>query len=447
MKSTENKPEVFKIIDYLKTIEWATKEGLFKYSIGIFIILILITFLLQSIKIEIDSGLFFHILTLFEIIHFLIWLVKRIFFYKSDIKTIAFAIKTEEKSKEYYNEIIKRFMELVKERNLYSFVKIKKLPSDVVFNDLKEAESFISRKRIGVLVWGKTFEGNENNSPLTTFKIKISYQYLSKNKEEKKFISDISNATKRKYWKVWQPQSDFNLTVVSKNIFEISLFTLGKCLLTVPNVNHLTEAVKIFENLKEILKDRKTDDDFPNLKIVKEKTNATLLDAYLVFSKWYWYKKDFPESIKYAEKAIKFDENNFIAHQNLAICKWLDGDEKGARYHTKRAWKIKPGNPTTRLNRAFFHIYDKKFEQGIKEYKKVKYVGETNIIDVIEFIENESEKNKNNLGLLFISGWLDIEYVDKKRGVKKLKDFLLKSKGNKEYFILTKEAEKVLNKK
>lgn len=447
MKSIEDKPEIFKIIDYLKTIKWATKEGLIKYSIGICIILISIILLLQSIKIEIDSGLSFCILILLEIIHFFIWFVKGIFFCKSDIKTIAFAIKTEEKSKEYYDEIIKRFTELVKEKNLYSFVKIKVLPSDIVFSDSKEAESFILRKGIGLLVWGNTFEGNENNFPLTKFNIKISYQYFLKNKEEKKFISDISNATKRKYWKVWQPQSDFNLTVVSENIFEISLFTLGKCLSTVPNVNYLIEAVKIFENLKEILKDRKPDDNFPNLKIVKEKTNAILLDSYLLLFEWYWHKRDIFKSIEYAEKAIKFDENNFRAHQNLAICKWLDSDEEGARYHTRRAWKIKPGNPTTRLNRAFFHIYDKKFEQGIKEYRKVRYVGETNIIDVIEFIENESEKNKNNLGLLFVSGWLDIEYVDKKRGVKKLKDFLLKSEGSKEYDVLIEEAEKVLNKK
>ena len=96
----------------------------------------------------------------------------------------------------------------------------------------------------------------------------------------------------------------------------------------------------------------------------------------------------------------------------------------------------------TRLNRAFFYVYDKNFEQGIKEYKKVKYVGETNIIDVIEFIEKEFEKNNTNFGLLFSSGWLDMEYGDKKRGSKKLKDFIEKSRNIEEYNILMEEIEK-----
>jgi len=147
---------------------------------------------------------------------------------------------------------------------------------------------------------------------------------------------------------------------------------------------------------------------------------------------------------RYADKTIKMDENSFIAHQNMALLKWLEGDKDKARFHTERAWRIKPGHPLPRFNKAFFLIYDRKYEQGLKQYKKIKYVGDTNIIDVIEFIEKEFEKFKNNLGLLFIAGWLNIQYADQARGADQLRLFLEQAESDPSYAVLSVEAQRTL---
>lgn len=160
---------------------------------------------------------------------------------------------------------------------------------------------------------------------------------------------------------------------------------------------------------------------------------------------FYWnHLKDLDRAIKYADKAIKIDENNFNAHQNMAVFQWLKDNKDGARYHTDRAWHIIPGHPLPRFNRAFFLICDKKYEQGLEQYKRIEYVGNTNIVDVIEFLEKEFEKHRNNHGLLFVAGWLNVQYADQVRGTAQLKEFLELSGADPIYAVLVAEAQKVL---
>ncbi|MFZ2970633.1 MAG: hypothetical protein WA063_05785 [Minisyncoccia bacterium] len=249
-------------------------------------------------------------------------------------------------------------------------------------------------------------------------------------------------------WGVWKPNSFYNLVVVSGNVIEISLFTLGACLATRSSVIYLLKAVDIFEKLDIILKKRKEDVNFPNLKFVKQKVRTFLRDLYNFLLIFYWNQyRNLDKAIEYAEKAIKIDENNFIAHQNIAVFQWLKGKKELAKYHTKRAWHIRPGHPLPRFNKAFFFIYERKFESGLKQYKKIEYVGDTNIIDVVEFIEKEFETAPNNLGLLFVAGWLNIQHADQIRGLAQLRDFLLKSKNEQEYSPLIVEANLILNAK
>jgi len=439
--------KLFETIKDLREFEWQTKYGWLGYSIGIFIFSLTLIIVLEQLKIVINIywavGVFF----VPQIIHSFIWFIKRNIFYDDSVLTVAFAITMEETSKNYYREIKKRFSEQIATYKLRNHVKIKNLPSDISFSDANTAEKFITKKGIRLLIWGNTIEGNVNNAPLTQFNIKLSYQHgvFDKNKR-KKFVDDIGIAIQRRSWGVWQPNSFYQLIVVSGNVIEISLFTLGACLATVPSLIYLLKSVDIFEKLDIILKERKEDANFPNLIFVKQKVRTFLRDLYNFLLIFYWKQnKDLDKAIEYALKAIKMDENNFIAHQNMAVFQWLKGENRNARYHTKRAWRIRPGHPLPRFNKAFFFIYDRKFESGLKQYKKIEYVGDTNIIEVIEFIEKEFEKASNNLGLLFVAGWLNAQYADQIRGLAQLEDFLLKSNSQQEYNPLVMETNKILN--
>jgi tetratricopeptide (TPR) repeat protein len=440
--------EILEIPRELKGLEWISKRGGFVYALSLFFLSSTIISILAETGIPISSKGIIAILLGLQIIHLIIWLIKRNYFYDANILTVAFAITTEETSQGYYKEIKKKFREQIATYKLQDDVKIKELPPDINFSDAKSAEAFILKKGIRLLVWGDTTEGNLGNALFSQFNVKLSYQYQhgAINKEkQKKFVNDIQMAIQRRMWGIRQPDSFFHLAVVSGNIFEISLYTLGTCLATVPNVSYLLKSVDIFEKLQSILRTRKQDINFPNLQFVKQKTRSFLRDAYTSLLIFYGNPlKNLDKAIEYADKAIKIDENNFNAHQNMAVFQWLKGDKHKARFHTERAWRIRPGHPLPRFNKAFLFIYDRKYEPGLKQYKKIQYTGDTNIVDVIEFLEKEFEKFEDNLGLLFVAGWLNIQYADQIRGNSQIKEFLERAGDYPIYAVLVAEAQKVL---
>lgn len=438
--------EILETLKELKGLEWATKRGAVIYSLAIFFLSTTIISVLSKTGISIGPKWTTGTILGLQIIHIILWSIKRNYFYDASILTVAFAIATEETSQSYYKEIKKNFREQISKFKLQDDIRIKELPGDVSFSYSKSAEAFIVRKGIRLLVWGNTTEGNIGNAPFSQFNVKLSYQHGVIDKEkQKKFVDDIGMAIQRRMWGIRQPDSFIHLAVVSGNVFEISLYTLGACLATMPNVNYLLKSIDIFERLTDILKTRKQDVNFPNLQLVKQKVRSFLRDAYTFLLMLYWNRlKDLYKAMEYAGKAIIMDENNFNAHQNMAVFQWLKGDKNKARFHTERAWRIRPGHPLPRFNKAFFLIYDRKYEQGLKQYKKIQYVGDTNIVDVIEFLEKEFEKFEDNFGLLFIAGWLNIQYADQVRGTAQLKLFLEKTTSDITYSILVEEANKVL---
>jgi len=436
----------FEILRELRGIEWPTKTGWVIYSFAIFLLSWLIIMLLKQIGIALGPLLVGWILGGLQVAHFIAWVMKRNFFYDPDVLTIAFAVATEEASRSYYKEIKKKFREQITAHKLQDDIKVKELPTDVNFTDAKSAEAFILKRGIRLLVWGNTTEGNVVNIPFSQFNIQISYQYraLSKVRQEE-FKKDIRTAIQRRMWGVRQSESFLHLAVVSGNILEISLYTLGACLATIPRVDYLLRSIDIFENLQNLLKERKQDLNFPNLQAVKQKTRSLLRDAYTFLVSYYMDSKDLDGATRYAGKAIEIDENNFIAHQNMARLQWVKGNKDQASFHTKRAWHIRPGHPLPRFNKAFFLIINRNYEQALKQYKKIRYVGDTSIVDVIEFLESEFDKAKDNLGLLFIPGWLNIQYADQVRGVAQLEKFLKLANNDSIYSVLIAEASKILS--
>ena len=439
--------QIIKVIEDLRSVEWKTLFGWCIYSIFLFFISASIILTIKSFGINLESYTLLGLLLILQIIHSVIWFIKRTIFYDPEIITIGFAITPEESSKDYYKEIKKKFKENLSLRKLSKFLKIIELPTDLKFEKDEDAEKFILQKDIRVLIWGNTTEAMIDNAPFTQFNVKFSYQHgVIDPTKRKKFVEDIDVAAQRKYWGIWRPQSYYGLIVVSGNILEISLFIFGICLATIPQIKYLLRAVEIFEALEIILKERRKDENFPNLPFVKQKVRNFLRDAYTILQIFYWQEyKDLSKATEFAKKAIKFDENNFLAHQNLAIFKWLNGDKEGAKFHTNRAWKIKPGHPLPRFNFAFFYMWDKQFDLALKEYKKIQYAGETNTLDVAEFLYNEYEKTPENFGLLFASGWVNINFADQVRGILQLQEFLNKTKSLSEYKTLNKEAEIIIN--
>src|SRR3989344_3778117 len=220
--------EILKILRGLKGLEWSSKRGGFIYALVLFFLSSTIISVLTRTGLHIDSKWIIAVLSGLQIIYLAAWFMGRNYFYDPSILTVAFAIATEEISRSYYKEMKKKFREQITSHELQDDIKVKELPSDVVFSDAKSAEAFIMKKGIRLLVWGNTTEGNIGNAPFSQFNIKLSYQHGVVNKEkQKKFVDDIGMAIQRRAWGIRQPDSFHQLIVVSGNILEISLYTLG----------------------------------------------------------------------------------------------------------------------------------------------------------------------------------------------------------------------------
>ena len=128
---------------------------------------------------------------------------------------------------------------------------IKTLREDINFESNEDAEKYILKKEINLLIWGDTMESVSDNMENTRFNIMYSYVYRKKKEESPdKFALLVRNGLQRSKWDVVHNQSQAGLIVVASNILESSLFILGSCLKTVPRLNFWFASIKTFEEGK-----------------------------------------------------------------------------------------------------------------------------------------------------------------------------------------------------
>jgi hypothetical protein len=437
--------DIYKLLEKIYSVEWLTKKGLVVYTSAAFCLAFILLNSFKSIGITFHTSEVIAIILIFLSLHIIIWILYRNYPYNIEDLNIAFAIKIEENSQNYYREIKKRFRSVIDDQKLSDEVRIIELPSDLNFIGQSSAQNFIEKRGIRIMLWGNASEGFYKGSPLTQFNIKVSYQYFATTRRQKEATeSTINDAVQRGIWKVWKPNSHFELLIVTGNILEISLFTLGACLASVPNTRHLEKAVLILEKLEKLIHDRKQDLNFPNLELIKNKLKNLTIEVYSSLGLISWLiDKNLESARDYTLKTLEIDGDHFFAHQNLAMYEWKLGNQSSARAHTEKAARLRPGHALPRFNKAFLHIYDGEYKEGLLIYKKIKNAGGALILPLIDFIESEYDKKRSNLGLLFVIGWLNVQFADNIRGINILKIFCSLANENK-YDCLIKEAKKYL---
>lgn len=437
----------FLVVEKLKSTDWPTWFGLFSYGIGIFLLTIAFLFSLQTINISFGFYVSFAVLLAPQIVHALLWIIRRSYLGDPDCLTVAFAIETDDSSREYYKEIRKRFQKHLIDFKLNKRLKIKDLPNDIYFNDSEIAEKYINEKGIRLLIWGDTTKGTSGGKEIVNFNIKLSYLYGRQNAEQQRQLSsEIGQAVQRGIWGFPRTESLLGIVIVEGNIIEMSLYALGACLSTVPIIAYQESAVLIFENLLKMLKYKMQNVNFPNVNLVKNIATKSLLKLYNSLLILYGFQlKNRLKAIEYGEKALQLDENDVNAHQNLAFLCWLNGDRMSSERHTKRAADISLNKNLPRINRAFYFMYDRKYEKALNQYRKISDTTGTNILDVITFNEGQFENNPQNPGFLFAAGLLNFRFADKIRGKLLLNDFYSTYNLNPEYKVLTAEIKQILH--
>ncbi|MCF7887657.1 MAG: hypothetical protein K9L76_00105 [Candidatus Omnitrophica bacterium] len=411
-----------------------TKKGLLFISISLYVI---IFFRLKPF----ETVLYNNILSIGLIVaYFIFWLYfsGRMFF-SSKIK-ILFAVDYSEEAKKYSAQINKNINSKIDELGLSQSIKIINMPMDFIVPNRIEAERYVKRRMIDLLIWGYTVEGRFQKSKLAEFKLKFTYLYrILPPPAQATLIKHINNNLRGRYWRILEDNSFPDIQVVSTNITEVSLFIIGLCLYV---RGKLSKSLKIFENLKATL-NNKNETDFPGVENIMKQVDSYLVEGYRFIGEQI-RDSDPPTSKNYFKKLLHIQPEDSGAHLNIAKLSYVvDNDLESAKKHTDKVTDPLL-TPLKNYNYAFFGILEKDPIKVLQYYKRIRAVPSENIVDIIAFLQDEFSKDKSNILYHFALGYINVYHGDLKIGIEELKSFIEKAKGKFEYKELVDNARPLL---
>ena len=337
---------------------------------------------------------------------------------------IAISIKSEEglNSGQYYKQLNKDFIKLLNDHNLTSKLRIKNITDIISFDNNERALEFVKKKNLNLLIWGEFSVDNLKQKGENVNDINLHFTYL--HPEDicgllgQSINDDISSKNKLKGdWKIHENNSSVEVRIISKNIFDISIYTIA---LTLKFFQHWMLSAELLENLYK----NATDD-----KQFKNAIAFHLINCYDLISLYYINeKKDYNQSEKYLYKLLDLDPMNYLVKSNLALCKFKNGDIKSAEKLIEDAYIQNPNHPTCQLNYAYLSIRKKDYKKAYRMYQKFfdYSVVPFEPLDVIDFLNKEFEVMKDP-ALLYGSAMMNYIYKDRAFGIKDFKTFLKKA--------------------
>lgn len=372
----------------------------------------------------VNRGYLVAIVLLMDGFYFLLWyyLSGRMFFNPKKIK-VFFAVDPGEDSRRYYDQIFKSIQLQIDQLELSDKLDIKRLPEDFSFSKRSAAEQFIKRKMVDLLIWGYVLGEKTGQESLTAeFNLQFTYLYqVASSNVSNVLIKNIDLSLRDKYWTIAgkTERSLQDIKVIASNITEVSLFIIGMSLYT---RGKLEKSIDIFEKILYIIKD-KNEQNFPNVKMFREQISQHLLEAYKFMGDM--LREDAPSKSKgYYEKALKIEPDNSAVHLCMAKLSYVvDGDLNAAIDHTNRV--VDPFfKPLASYNYAFFAIKKHDEKEVLRHYKSTRNTPDANILLVLDFLEKEFAKDRENIMFRFALGYINIYHADSKIGLEELESFV-----------------------
>lgn len=448
----EGERSLLGLINMLRQIDWSSKASLLTASAINFLVVVAIAIGLGEMNIEPESRWYAITILVLEILIIARWVYSR-YIHPFDPKALAigFAIDAPGESQKLYDEIFASFNRHIQQNRLEELVHIKLLPADIKFRGESDAQKYLDRKGLRLIIWGDTSRATLAGTGVTIFNINVTYNFDAKSMDDANQTKQIVDSSiKRKAWSIFDDNSLPGQLVVAENVIEIALFTLSVCLtslyISTRDIRMLSNSTRLLEQLRTQLIPRIPNDNFPNLIEVRNHISESLFIQYSEAAVYFTREKRDPkESYEWAFKAVSLQPHHFEANIQMALSSWLVGDASGARKYSKIAQKIDPKNTLPYLNFAFFHFYNDKHAKALSYYKRLnnKIVNQTHILDVISFLEAEYDKT-DKPALLFAAAWLSNKYADSKRAALMMRTFMDLADGDDSYTKLLDESKAIL---
>lgn len=427
---------------------WNTWLGLLKYTI---VLLIIVAIVCKFASISLRDGAIAFVFA--EGVGLLVWIGSRLQ-YDADLITVAFALDTTDDPGGYTKKILKAFGRIVSEHGLSGIMRYRELPADVRFTSGEQAERYLMKKDIRVLLWGHTITGTSGGVETTRFDVRTSYQYASAQRQGTEgLIISINQSVKRGHWDVQATNSLATMQIVAGNVTEIAIYTLAMCLLAERQERYVLKGVALLEALSVILESKTVGPNFPNLREVKARTEERLIAEYKALAMFYTNeKRDLNAAIEVLEKGLVRNPTDGWFYLDAGAAYWKSGDlERGEKFTKIAAYRLSksdPQYPLVILNLAFIDLYQGRFRDALRGYRKLgNKLLLTNTVDVIRFMNDEYLRT-SKLPLLFGLGFLELHYGDSNLGKESLGLFLDRASSadsqEEDLTLLIEEARKLL---
>ncbi len=422
-----------RIVESLTSKYWLKPKGLAATS---FLILPAILGIFATLKTIFPNHIFtkndlsFWII-LFEVLHSIVWVISKLIYRKvfltGDRILVAFAITIDKDSKDVVEKTIKEFR-----RNIYSVdqtnFRVETYPQEVSFKENRAAEKYAKNNGVDLLIWGDTESGTDKGEKITILHPSFTFHLRTFGTDEnvrelqlKKFLKTIEPIVKGKKLSINHTSTLPSIKIVSDNLSAVSLYMISKCLMS---FGYLEMAYKYLLRLREEITN---ESEYLDKKLIDELSKRLSLQLAEFLSYYFSVISiDHDKASYYCQQALSLNPGSLPALVNYARLLWLQGKRSQARQLSVLAWRTHPGNDIIRCNLAFFALVEGKYKKAIKSYNSIKRDVQTNILDVIEFLEREFESS-NDLALLFGAGYLNIRSADTERGKQLLQKFVEKA--------------------
>jgi hypothetical protein len=439
----------FSLLDRIYRIDLSTKRGLIGATVANLLSVSATAGIIDQLKVDVPSEYFLLAIAGIEAIVVLIG-IYQLWLRPFDTKTmaVAFAIKPDDESRKLNDGLNSSLQKEITRLKLSNLISVRKLPNDKFFSSGKQAEDYLRKKGLRVLIWGDADTRTRSGETVTVFNIQISYQHQPMDESNRKdLISTVQQGITRSGWIISHNETLNGTVVVSANVIEVSLYALAVCLVSVRHPDFVLNGIGVLEHLHARLEGRSEDENFPNLSTVRDKINSLLADQYSSMSVYYMMEKhDVETAYEWAMKAVNLKPSDYLWNINVAFLAWELGDEDQAQKYTAAAASIAPNESLHKLNLAFFQLVKGHYGKAVVQYKKISdTVYRTNIPMSVEFIQRRHDRTKEP-SMLFAAGWVSHRFGDKTLGRQLLNEFLQEVDGDTSYKPLVKEATKELGK-
>lgn len=320
-------------------------------------------------------------------------------------QVLTFSVKHNDElnSGLYYEEIKKRFIKNLQDYNLCDVLTYKDFSDIVTFKNTGEAEAFRNKKDLSLILWGEFSNDHlrKEGDIESEFLLFFTYEFGHNKNNELQVRADFDKRIKqflalKNKWIIRWKESSLDVAEVADGMFTVAVFTVGLSFLSRGKVEQST---LVFNELHKYLSHR-TDSAAALLRPYVQECSILLVNKAIKEKNPNWQNV-----VLLIEKIIEITPKNSSSLVLLAYSLYKSGDKKRSFDIVIKLINFYPHSAAARVNLAFFQVLDGKYENALRNYKRVFNVPNPDFstVEIIDFLSTEYNKTKEP-GLLFASG-------------------------------------------